>query len=896
MLVTVVLALVILAQVTTQLFNGLELKLYDVASTRTARQPSDRIAVIAIDDTSIANIGRWPWPREVHAQLIDRLSQAGAKTIAHTAFFFEPQSDRGLSSLRALREQVQAAPAEPGLADLGPGARAHLLGFIGQAEQTLDSDQQLAQSIQRSGRVILPSLFTLGEPQGPPDQPLPAFARQQALADGATLGLPASASQQPLPALGAAARAVAHLNPSVDTDGAVRDEPLLVRFDGVAVPSMALAVAAHSLNLGPSDLRVLPAEGLMMGNTRIATDPLGRVLPQYYPERDGRAPFPTDAFYDVLAGKIPAGKYAGKVVIIGATAAGVGTLFNTPVSPALSPAAIVAHTTSSILQNHFITQPVWGGALVLGVIALIAAYLMAVLPRLSAGVGAGVSAALLLGLLVAEVGLLSRGAIWVQLVFPMALLLIGHLALVTRRFGVTESGQRETRAESAETNRMMGLALQGQGQLDMAFDRLRRVPYSEALMDNLKHLALDFERKRQFNKAEAVYEHMARLDAADPDVKTRLKRARHLSETVVLGAGASHPGGSLLLTDTGGGVEKPMLGRYQVDKELGKGAMGVVYRGRDPKIGRTVAIKTLALSAEFEGADLQDARERFFREAETAGRLQHPHIVTIYDAGEEHDLAYIAMEYLRGRDLVEHARAGHLLPVATVLSIGERVAQALDYAHRHQVVHRDIKPGNIMYDPASDTVKVTDFGIARITDATRTKTGMVFGTPSFMSPEQLAGQRVDGRADIYALGVTLYQLLTGSLPFQAESLAALMYQIANQPAPDVRTVRPDLPVALSDLLHRCLAKQPAERCADAGNLARELRSLIGAAKSLSDNVSELNDNQVTATPAFPPTQALSPRPPDPVEMPVDAEPSALTDEPSHDDGPRLSTLHPHHDL
>ena len=868
MLVAVVMALVVLLQVSTSLFNGLELKLYDAASTTSVRPPSDRIAVIAIDDTSIANIGRWPWPREVHAQLIDRLTEAGAKTIAHTAFFFEPQTDRGLTSLLALREQVQATPPASSLSDLGPGARSHLLGFLDQAEKTLDSDRQLATAIERSGRVILPSYFTLGEPLGPPDQPLPAFARAQALSDGGSLGLPATASQQPLPALGNAARAVAHLNPSVDTDGAVRDEALLVRFDGVAVPSMALAVAAHSLNLGATDLRVLPDQGLMMGNTRIATDALSRVLPQFYPDRDGRPPFPTDAFYDVWAGKIPASKYAGKVVIIGATAAGVGTQFNTPVSPALSPAAIVAHTTSSILQNHFIAQPVWAGALVLGLIVLIGAYLMVVLPRLSATAGAAATAVLLMGLLGTETLLLSRAAIWVQLVFPMALLLIGHLALVTRRFGITESSQRQASDESAETNRMMGLALQGQGQLDMAFDRLRRVPHSEALMDNLKHLALDFERKRQFNKAEAVYEHMARLDAADPDVKSRLQRARHLSETVVLGASGAHPGGSLLLT--GGGVEKPMLGRYQVDRELGKGAMGVVYQGRDPKIGRVVAIKTLALSAEFEGADLQDARERFFREAETAGRLQHPHIVTIYDAGEEHDLAYIAMEFLRGRDLVPHTRPGDLLPVAKVLAIGERVAQALDYAHRHQVVHRDIKPGNIMYDPEADVVKVTDFGIARITDASRTKTGMVFGTPSFMSPEQLSGQRVDGQADVYALGVTLYQLLTGSLPFQAESLSALMYQIANQPAPDARTLRPDLPAALADVLQRCMAKQPALRCANAAQLAQDLRAILDLTDKPTDVVGKLDDNRVSSSAAFAPTQALHTNIPDPVERSAQA--------------------------
>ena len=328
-------------------------------------------------------------------------------------------------------------------------------------------------------------------------------------------------------------------------------------------------------------------------------------------------------------------------------------------------------------------------------------------------------------------------------------------------------------------------------------------------MDNLRHLALDFERKRQFNKAEAVYEHMARLDQGNADVQARLRRARDLSQTQVLGAGSGHPGGTLILG--GDGVEQPMLGRYQVEKTLGKGAMGMVYQGRDPRIGRVVAIKTLALSAEFEGPELQEARERFFREAETAGRLQHPNIVTIFDAGEEHDLAYIAMEFLSGSDLQPATRPGQLLPVDTVLSIGARVARALAHAHAQRVVHRDIKPGNIMYDATTDTVKVTDFGIARITDASRTRTGVVLGTPSFMSPEQLAGQPLDGRSDLYSLGATLYQLLTGHLPLQADSMAALMYRIANDTPTDLRQLRPDLPAELAELLARLLAKAPAGR-------------------------------------------------------------------------------------
>jgi hypothetical protein len=167
---------------------------------------------------------------------------------------------------------------------------------------------------------------------------------------------------------------------------------------------------------------------------------------------------------------------------------------------------------------------------------------------------------------------------------------------------VTEAGKLKSDEESAETNRMMGLALQGQGQLDMAFDRFRRVPMSDAVMDNLYNLALDFERKRQFNKAQAVYEHMATFDKDYKDLQSKLNRAKNLSETVILGGGGAHPGGTMLLD--GGAVEKPMLGRYQVEKELGKGAMGVVYLGKDPKIGRVVAIKTMALSQEFEGDEL----------------------------------------------------------------------------------------------------------------------------------------------------------------------------------------------------------------------------------------------------------------------------------------------------
>jgi serine/threonine-protein kinase len=798
--------------------GALENRFYDFASTSTSRQPSDRIAVIAIDDQSIANIGRWPWPRDVHAKLIDQLAAAKAKTIVHTTFFFEPQTDPGLVYIRKMKEAL-AASGEPS------ASSEQLAKLILEAELALDTDTLLASSMMRAGNVLTPSVYTLGEPQGNADSPLPAYALKSTVDGAAGFSIPASRGQQPIESIGSVAAGVGHLNQLTDVDGAVREEPLLVNYYGAAVPSMALLAAIKSLNLSMSDVRLQANEELIqIGKLKIKTNELALLRPQFYKAQGGKPAFAVDSFYDVLTGKIPASKYADKIVIIGATAAGVGTLFPVPGNSSLSPAETIAHITSSILSEHFIVQPVWGGLASFLAFLLIAAYVIVALPRLSAGVAATATLLLLVALIALEYGLLSSSAIWLKLVFPAAVLVLGHLALTTKRFLMTEAGKLKSDEESAETNRMMGLALQGQGQLDMAFDRFRRVPMGDAVMGNLYSLALDFERKRQFNKAEAVYQHMAAYDKDYKDIQSKLNRAKNLSETVMLGGGSSHPGGTMLLD--GGAVEKPMLGRYQVEKELGKGAMGVVYLGKDPKIGRVVAIKTMALSQEFAGEELTDARERFFREAETAGRLQHQNIVTIFDAGEEHDLAYIAMEFLKGRDLADYCKRDQLLSVAQVLSIVARVAEALAYAHKQNVVHRDIKPANIMYEPSSDTVKVTDFGIARITDSSKTKTGLVLGTPSFMSPEQLAGKKVDGRSDLYSLGVMLFQMLAGVLPLRGESMAELMYKIANEEAPDIRTLRPELPLELADVVARALSKRPETRYQSGEDFAADLRGIF----------------------------------------------------------------------
>jgi len=314
------------------------------------------------------------------------------------------------------------------------------------------------------------------------------------------------------------------------------------------------------------------------------------------------------------------------------------------------------------------------------------------------------------------------------------------------------------------------------------------------------------------------------------------ERATPMADTVPVSAPPAEGAGPVLRPD------RATLGRYRLERELGRGSMGTVYLGHDPQIGRAVAIKTMALSREFEGHELAEARARFFREAEMAGRLRHPDIVAIFDASEEAGLAFIAMEYVTGHDLLRHTLTGRLLPVPVVLETMARVALALAYAHTQGVVHRDVKPANVMIDIASGAIKVTDFGIASITNSCRTRTGMVLGTPSFMSPEQMAGRRVDGRTDLYSLGVMLFQLLSGALPHAADSMAQLMNQIANEPAPDLRTLRPDLPEALANVVALALEKRPEVRYADGVQLANDLRA-VAALMAAAPAAADVTDSQ-----------------------------------------------------
>jgi serine/threonine-protein kinase len=281
------------------------------------------------------------------------------------------------------------------------------------------------------------------------------------------------------------------------------------------------------------------------------------------------------------------------------------------------------------------------------------------------------------------------------------------------------------------------------------------------------------------------------------------------------------------------------IGRFEIMEELGRGSMGVVYRALDPLIERTVAIKTIPLDLpENERVPFED---RFLREAKSAGRLSHPNIVTIYDVGETGNMAYIAMEYLKGQSLKDILDQHGCLPLDLALDTAIQMADALAYANDHGIVHRDVKPGNVIVLEDRGDIKLTDFGIAHINAQSETRRDVLMGSPRYMAPEQITGNPIDGRTDVFSTGVVLYEMLTGQAPFTAPDLHMLLYRIVNEIPVPVSHLRPEIPHELDNLLARCMAKQPEQRPTSARELYFELKKI--AAQVSGEQVSLANEKR-----------------------------------------------------
>jgi CHASE2 domain-containing sensor protein/tRNA A-37 threonylcarbamoyl transferase component Bud32 len=793
--------------------SSLDQKAYDWGVRfASSRQANPNVVIVAIDDKAVQQLGSWPWPRDILASVTDRISSVEPAVIGYAVPFDTRQSTYGLKYIEKLKSALSKSNANT----------RYVQSLLRSAEDGLDTDRLFARSLQRAGPVVLATPYDLAERDEPYEsQTVPVELRRFTVKVSnvperrswiSKLFIPNPVPvtdyiYSPIPELSRYVTAIGLMNTGLNHKEQARREPLLMQYGQDYIPSFSLMVAARYLRLTADNVQVKFGDAMTVANSPITTDKKYRVYPYIYEGKKGQSPFRTYSILDIIDNKVSLRSLRDKVVLIGFTQRQARVKLESPIGTQLTPVEFTAHTVSSLLNDDLYQVPSSTWIQVMALL-LVGVYLMFVLPRFRYSTGIAFTVVLILGFLNAHFILMIGQSTWIPLMVPLLALIVGHLLLSFQHLVVSSVGRIQD--ELSNANLLLGQSFHSQNQLDQAFERYRKCSLSDTVLEYLYNLGLDYERKRQFNKAVSVFEYIKQKNPVYRDIADRVERSKEASNSYVMSnAAAAKMGSTLILDNTG--VQKPMLGRYTIERELGRGAMGMVYLGKDPKIGRTVAIKTMVLSQEFEGDKLDEVKERFFREAETAGRLNHPNIVTIYDVGEDEDLSYIAMDYLKGDNLLTYCKSENLLPSREVFECILKVSNALEYAHENGVIHRDVKPANIIYDRETGVLKVTDFGVACLTDSSKTKTGTILGSPSYMSPEQLAGLKVDGRSDLFSLGVTLYQMLTGELPFIGESLASLMYKIANEKHPDVRLFRPDLPACVSRIINKALAKDAAKR-------------------------------------------------------------------------------------
>ena len=770
------------------------------------------VAIVNIDDKSLRQLGPWPWPRQVIAEMLSILKNNGAKMVFLDFLFSDKERNQGLKEIRSL----QAALGEHG----GPSAKdPWLKNNLTEIEKRLDNDNILSNAIKTCGNVYLPILGVFGNYDAelviPEDSPLrkcslkgkPSFS-----------GLPPVKDVHvPYQELSERSLGLGHINLYPEKSSQGEKHLFFLDYRNNLIMSLPLRLALDYLGKSPEDA-VVPGKGIRLHDDLIPMVD-GGILIKF---KGVKRSFPYYSFVDILnVKKVPA-VFDGKIVLIGYTAEDAPTV-ETPVDLGMPQVELTANVIDNLLNGRYLKRPAFMPFLEMAVILIFSFFAAVVIPRHGFINRLGITASLIFLLFIIGFVLFMILDVWFKIIYIALAVVTIFLEYSVRDIVVTQRTLGITSKESIETNRMLGLSLQSQGLLDLAFEKFRKIPLDEAMKDVVYNLGLDYERKRMLNKAVAVYEYIAQVDKNFRDLGARIPKLRSLVSPLTMAGQEVRQDGKIIFSDDLG--IKPTVGRYEILEELGQGAMGIVYKARDPKINRLLAIKTIRFSDEFEAEKIRDIKERFMREAEIAGKLAHPAIVAVYDVGEDYELTYMAMEFLEGESLLKYCRKGSLLPLRRALYVVSETALALDYAHKQGVIHRDVKPANIML-LKDGQIKVTDFGIAKAVSSSQTKSGIVLGTPNYMSPEQINGHEIDGRSDIFSLAVVFFELLTGQLPFHGKNLTNLFYQITQAKHPSPREINPKVPKPVEQILDKALAKDPARRFLTGADLAKYLRAMI----------------------------------------------------------------------
>jgi len=803
-------------------FESLEKRIYEIEMRLdTPRNPSEsKVAIVNIDDKSIRKLGKWPWPRHIIAEMIKILKSNGAKFIGIDMIFSEKEQNPGMKEIEKLYSKI--LKRETSYAK--EKKDTWILAELKEIEKRLDNDKVLSEAVKNSGNIILPVVGEFGKYQTELVISSESFLNLSVFKND-SINIKDSRSVRelttPFNELLKSSHALGHINLSPNKIMMGQVHIPFINYRGHIIPSMPLRLVLDYINKHPDQV-VIKGSGIKIGEEIIPTSN-GEMFIKF---KGGRRSFPYYSFIDILnVKKVPA-VFDDKIVLIGFTTKGSAAV-STPVDPSMPRIEFMANVIEDLLSGRFLKRSnmmLYLEILILVLLGIASSFFQS---RFSYLNRTGITAGLIFLVFLTSATFFIAFDIWFKSIYILLSLITIYVVIMGKDFlYIRTTGLSK---EAIETNRMLGISLQSQGLLDLAFEKFRKCPLDDQLRDIIYNLGLDYERKRMVNKAISIYEYINKKEKAFKDLNERIPKLKKVLSSLPLGAYQGSKEEKIIVSDD---LEiKPTVGRYEILMELGRGAMGTVYKARDPKINRLLAIKTIRFSDEFEEDQLKEIKERFFMEAELAGKLSHPGIVAIHDIGEDYDLTYMAMEFLDGDDLEKYCKKGSLLPTRKLLDIIAETADALEYAHNNNVIHRDIKPANIMLLKIGK-VTVTDFGIAKSMSASKTRSGIILGTPNYMSPEQIMGRHIDARSDIFSLGVVFFQLLTGELPFTGDNMNSLFYKITQEKHTSPHTLNPKVIKPCEQILDKALAKNPDHRFQKASDFSKYLRVLANKIDTL----------------------------------------------------------------
>ncbi len=758
-----------------------------------AERESPHVQLVAIDAYSMDEFGNWPWDRDRIADLVAAIATAEPRAIV---VGFELPEDAGQDSL--------------GFTDTLAGQ----LRWINSAVLPYD----IAVANFRSNRTGNPDL--LFKNSITVDNPVGLISEEAGLAVRKVF-LPATKLVQHKPLLG-------FVHQSYDDDRILRHSPLFMNYLGYYYPSLALLGAATYLGVNPNNIEVIDGQEIRLAEERsLPINSRGEIFINWTPE----TPFLTTSAADILNEVSDFEQFRDRLVFIYAEDFIDGEFYKTPVDESTPAPYIQAMIMENIVSDAMISRARSHALIDIVILFGVGILLALLMPRmllwhrLVAVVGGLVVVANLNYFLFVKYNMMPES------IYLITLLLVSGIVapLIDSELlgGKREKKQSAVKAVSQKKPELVA---------NIPAREIKVDPNDPASIPTGMINAKTGETTATAAgsgeiAATSAFDHQTLPGESDAPMAADDTPADPVDNQAIDPDAAGdlrQSDSGRLFTDSGSlSSDIKNLGRYEINGKLGKGAMGMVYRALDPAINRNVALKTIRLDFVNDPEEMAELKERLHREAQAAGKLSHPNIVTIYDVGSEGQLQYIAMEYLEGRTLEDMIKKKTKFNYRIIAQIISQMCAALDYAHDNGIVHRDIKPANVMILP-DYTVKVMDFGIARVDSHSMTKTGIAMGTPNYISPEQLKGQATDRRADIFSLGVVMYEMLLGKRPFKGENITALIYAIINNEPEKPSNINPQVPLLFDHIISKSLQKDPQKRYQRATEVAADLADFVAA--------------------------------------------------------------------